>query len=62
MISRQHEWTTANKLLTLCSLLRLGIALTKRNKLNDFRVSRDSLVTQIYFLMDVVLGVAAVIT
>ena len=28
--------------LTLCSILSFEIALTARNKLNDFRVSRDS--------------------
>ena len=48
-------------IFTLCSIFSFEIVLTKRNKLNDFRVSRDSYVTvRIHSLINIDLGGAVV--
>ena len=47
----------------VCSTTSFEIVLTKGNKLNDLSVSRDSKVKyKVIFLIDVVLGVAVVVS
>ena len=49
--------------LMVCSTTSFEIVLTKGNKLNDLSVSRDSKVKyKVIFLIDVVLGVAVVVS
>ena len=49
--------------LSICPRFSFAIALTEINKVNDFKVPRDSKVKyKVIFLTDVVLGVAVVVS